>query len=233
MENIAIVIPSFNERSNISILIKKLTKFLPGAFIFVVDDNSPDKTGEAVRALMKNKRIKLIQREGKSGRGGAVLEGFKEAFKNPNIKIFVEMDADLSHLPEEINKLTKSSKKNTITIGSRYIKGSKILNWPIYRRILSKFANYYIRAILGIKMNDFTNGFRAYPRDSVKILVQAKLSNKGFIALSEIAYLLHKKNFKFQEVPITFKDREAGKSNANAGEVLKSLIAVYGIRRKY
>lgn len=231
MRNIAIIIPSFNERNNISILIKKLIKLVPNSIIFIVDDNSPDKTGEVVQKLArKNKRIKLIKRGGKGGRGGAVLAGFREAFKNTETENFIEMDADLSHSPEEINSLIKNSKKNTIIIGSRYIKGSKILNWPLYRRVLSKFANFYIRIILGIRVNDFTNGFRSYPRNSVQALIQAKVDNKGFIALSEMAYILHLKGFKFLEIPTTFKDRESGKSNATALEVLKSLIAVVRIR---
>ncbi len=232
-ENIAIIIPSFNEKNNISILIKKLIKFLPSAFIFVVDDNSPDKTGDIVHEFAKrNKRIKLIKRNGKGGRGGAVLAGFREAFKNSEIQSFIEMDADLSHSPEEIKRLTKSAREKTIVIGSRYIEGSKVLNWPLYRRILSKFANLYIKLILGIKVNDFTNGFRCYPRTSIKALMETNLSNKGFIALSEMAYILHLKGFKFLEVPTTFKDRESGKSNATAAEVLKSLIAVVRIRKR-
>lgn len=234
MKNIAIIIPSFNERNNISVLIKKLINLVPNAIIFIVDDNSPDKTGEVVQKLARrNKRIKLIKRIGKGGRGSAVLAGFKEAYKNPQIQSFIEMDADLSHSPEEIKRLIGNSKKGTITIGSRYIKGSRILNWPLYRRILSKFANFYIKLILGIKINDFTNGFRSYPRTSIEVLTQAKLSNKGFIALSEMAYILHLKGFKFLEVPITFKDRESGKSNATIVEVLKSLIAVLEIKGKH
>jgi len=234
IENVAIIIPSFNEKDNIAILIRKLIKILPRAFIFVVDDNSPDKTGEIVQEFARtNRRIKLLKRNGKGGRGGAVLAGFKEAFKNSEIQSFIEMDADLSHSPEEIKSLTKSIKENTIIIGSRYIKGSKVLNWPLYRRVLSKFANFYIKLILGIKVNDFTNGFRCYPRASIRVLTKTNLSNKGFIALSEMAYILHLKGFKFLEVPITFKDRESGKSNATVTEVLKSLIAVIKIRERH
>lgn len=233
-EEVAIVVPSYNEKNNIESLIKKIIKNIPEGLIYIVDDSSPDKTKDLVKKLMKkNKRLNLIIRKTKSGRGGAVLEGFKAAFKNPKIKYFIEMDADLSHSPDEINNLLSYASTDTVVVGSRYVKGSKILNWPLHRRVLSKFANLYIKVLLGIKINDFTNGFRCYPRNAVKILQESTINHKGFIALSEMAYILFLKKIRFQEVPITFEDRESGNSNATMAEVIKSLIAVVEIKGRY
>lgn len=229
--NIAIVIPSYNEKINIKVLIEKIIENAPSSGIYIVDDNSPDGTQEVVKKLTKKyPRLSLITRNSKSGRGGAVIEGFRRAFENKKLTMFIEMDADLSHAPEEIKSLIDKTKKNTVVVGSRYLKNSKIIDWPLYRRILSRLANAYIKFILGVPINDFTNGFRYYPRKAVDYLLKSNINHKGFIMLSETAYILHKKGFMFLEVPITFKDREKGKSNATIPEILSSLLAVLQIR---
>ncbi len=228
---IAVIIPSYNERKNISILIKKILLLELNIKVVIVDDNSPDNTAELVKKIkVKNRKLILVSRSKKSGRGGAVIEGFKSVLMDKNIKYFIEMDADLSHRPEDLDKLIANKGKNKIIIGSRYIKGSRIIDWPLKRKILSKIANYYIKIILGIPVNDLTNGFRCYPRKAVEDILKMKINHKGFIALSETAYQLYKKNYHFQEVPIFFEDRKRGKSNANSLEVLRSLFAVLQIR---
>lgn len=141
--SIAIIVPSFNEKRNISALIKKIFVISPKFNVYIVDDNSPDKTQDVVRKLIKrNPNLELFVRNSKSGRGGAVLEGFKMATLNPKIKYFIEMDADLSHSPNELGRLLNKVKENTIVVGSRYVEGSRIVNWPFYRRFLSKFAQF-------------------------------------------------------------------------------------------
>jgi dolichol-phosphate mannosyltransferase len=228
---VAIIIPAYNEKENIQILIEQINKYVKNPAIYIVDDNSPDKTKYLVKKLAaKNKNIHLIVRNKKSGRGGAVLEGFKHALKNKSIQYIVEMDADLSHAPNEIQRLLSKRNKNTLVIGSRYIPGSKIINWPARRVFLSHLANMYIRAILGVKINDFTNGFRCYTREAAEILLKKKIEHKGFITLSETAYFLSKHGYFFEEVPITFRDRKRGKSNATIFEVIKSLFSVLQIR---
>lgn len=228
---IAVIIPSYNERKNISLLIKKILLLELNIKVVIVDDNSPDNTAELVKKIkVKNKKLILVSRSKKSGRGGAVIEGFKNALMDKNIKYFIEMDADLSHRPEDLEKLTANKGKNKIIIGSRYVKGSRIIDWPLKRKILSKIANYYIKIILGIPVNDLTNGFRCYPRKAVEEILNMKINHKGFIALSETAYQLYKKDYHFHEVPIIFEDRKRGKSNANSFEVIRSLFAVLQIR---
>lgn len=229
---VAIIIPTYNEKENIKKTIGLIKTVIPSALIYVVDDNSPDKTSELVKemAKKKNSNIFLIVREKKNGRGGAVLEGMRKAIKNKKTKYFVEMDADLSHSPKQIPRILGKRKNGIVVIGSRYIKGSKIVDWPIKRIVLSNLANRYISQILQMDVHDFTGGFRCYPRKAVKIILNSGIKQKGFIALSEILYLLSKHGFRFIEVPITFKDRTKGVSNATTSEVLKSLLAVIQIR---
>lgn len=229
---VAIIIPTYNERRNIEILVERIIKNVKNVLIYIIDDNSPDGTKIIAEILHKKYPSKLYftVRKRKTGRGGAVIEGFKQAIKNSRNKYFIEMDADLSHSPEEISKLLEKAREGVVCVGSRYIKGSKIINWPLYRRVLSKFANYYIRFVLGVPIYDFTNGFRCYPRTAVELIVKSAINHKGFICLSETAYILFKKGFKLIEIPIIFRDREKGNSNATIIEVLGSFFAVLQIR---
>lgn len=231
-DEVAVIIPTYNEKENIEKTINLIKRYVPKILIYIVDDSSPDNTKEVVSKISnkKNSNIFLIVRKKKSGRGGAVLEGMKEAMKNSKTKYFMEMDADLSHAPNEIPRILEKRGKGIVCIGSRYIKGSKIVNWPRKRIILSGFANRYISFILRVKIHDFTNGFRCYPREAAQVILKNNIQHKGFITLSETVYLLSKKGFKFVEIPITFKDRTRGKSNATFSEVLMSLLAVIRIR---
>lgn len=230
-DEIAIIVPAYNEKANIAVLIKAIHTYVKNANIYIVDDNSPDGTQYVVKKLAaKNSRIHLVVRKIKSGRGGAVLEGFKHALKNKSINYMVEMDADLSHAPNEIERILSKRNKKTLVIGSRYIKGSKIIDWPKKRIFFSHLANLYIRAILGVSIHDFTNGFRCYTREAAQILLKKNIEHKGFITLSETAYLLSKNGFSFIEVPITFRDRERGQSNATLFEVVSSFFAVLKIK---
>ncbi len=229
---IAIVIPTYNESKNIGPLVTEIFHFHPKARIIIVDDNSPDKTQEVVRKLQKKyKRLDLLVRTRDKGRGAAVMDGFKYVLKKyPKVEYVLEMDSDFSHKPAEISWLLDKAKKNTIVIGSRYTKGSKIEDWPLSRIILSHFANSYIRFFLGIPINDYTMGFRCYSIKALRSIDFSKIHHKGFITLSESAYILHKNGFTFLEVPITLKDRTQGKSNANFAEVLRSFAAILEIR---
>lgn len=233
--SIAIIIPTYNEKVNIAQLIAEIKKYSASADIYVVDDNSPDGTQEIVKKIAKNKgHVFLVTRPQKNGRGGAVLTGFKKAYDSKkNYTFFIEMDADFSHSPSEINKLLEHAKKNQIVVGSRYLQESIIENWPLRRIIMSKLSNRYIRFLLGLPINDCTNGFRVYPRNAIKLLLTTNIMHKGFINLSETAYLLDKNKFVFKEVPITFRDRTQGKSNATFREVIKSLPAIIQIKVHY
>ena len=166
------------------------------------------------------------------GRGSAVMVGLKEMLKIKQIEYFFEMDADLAHDPKDFEKflIDIKSKKSDLVIGSRYLDGSKIIKWPLKRLILSKIINYSINFWLGIKLSDYTNGFRLCKRKAVKFLAKTKLTEKGFIALSEIAYKLKNNGFKISEVPINFTDRAYGKSSAGIKEFSSALIGIIRIK---
>jgi len=231
-KNIAIVIPSYNEVKNISILMKGIYKFLPDSKIIVVDDSSFDEN-EKLRKMVKNKKeVILISRLKKAGRGSAVIEGFREALKDKNIEYIFEMDSDLAHDPEEFARFIKklSEKNYDLIIGSRYLPGGRIKNIAKNRTILSRVINVFLRYWLGIHVSDFTSGFRLYSRDAVKYLTQTKIKAKGFITLSEVLYKLYKKGFDIGEVPITWNFRKYGKSNVNSSELFTSLYFVLKMR---
>lgn len=230
-QNIGIIIPSYNETANIRILTKRIFFYLPQAKIIVVDDSS-SKENKRLKQETIFKNIAVISRLKKLGRGSAVIIGFREMLKNKNINYFFEMDADLAHDPKDFQKFLTSmtSNKSALVIGSRYLSKSRIIKWPIKRLILSKIINFFINIWLGLKLSDYTNGFRLYNRKAIEFLTKIHLKEKGFISLSEIAYRLKKNNFKIDEVPIIFTDRAHGKSSANFKEFISSLIGIIRIR---
>lgn len=234
MITFSIIIPAKNERNNLERLLPLLTKLYPASPIWIVDDNSKDKTEEFIKEFnKKHKQVGLIVRMDKRGRGSAVIEGFKEAIKNKEISYFLEMDADCSHNPVEIDSIITQAKDDTIVIGSRHIKGSKFVCCSKARILISRLANLYIKSVLRIPINDFTNGFRLYPRRAIDVLKESIIHEQGFIMLSETAYILYLKGFTFREVSTVFVNRKIGKSNITIREILHSLPAIFKIRFSY
>lgn len=235
--SVGVVIPSFNETKNISLLTEKIFIFLPKAKIIIVDDSKAENNLKLKKLLhsnpnLKNKGIVLISRLKKMGRGSAIIAGFREMLKVKNINYFFEMDADLAHDPKDFYKFLKAIKHKNVDliIGSRYLENSRIIKWPLKRLILSKIINFFLNIWLGLRLSDYTNGFRLYNRKSVKFLTSIKLKEKGFIALSEIAFKLKKNNFNIAEVPINFTDRTYGKSSADIKEFISALIGIFRIK---
>lgn len=231
-KKIAIITPSYMEFKNISILIKKIRKILPESEIVIIDDSPKNENLKLKTLLKKEKNIKLIPRFKKLGRGSAVMKGFKEAFKNKEIKYFFEIDSDLAHNPGEISRFLDKimTGKYDVVIGSRYIKGGKTINIVLSRIILSRVINLFLRFWLNIKLNDFTGGFRMYNRKSIEFLCESKIRSTGFITLSETLFLLNKNGFKITEVPVTVSVKKEGKSNVDAKELLLSLLFVLSLR---
>ena len=227
MKKIAIIIPTFNELDNIENLINKISKNIPESSIFIVDDSKDPEIGNLI--FSKNLKAKYFHRENLKGRGSAVLFGLNNALEENEFDIFIEMDADFSHNPDElrknINKIIKD--KLDLLIASRYLKNSKIINWSLQRRILSKLSNFLARVLLGIELNDFTNGFRFYSKKaSEKITKKCGNIGDGFILLSEIIVVLNNNSFKIKETETIFINRVRGESSVNIRLVLASL---YGI----
>ncbi|MCL5438473.1 MAG: glycosyltransferase [Patescibacteria group bacterium] len=232
-KEITVVIPSFNETENLSILIKRIYKEFPSVKIVIVDDSSPGENKKLRGIVRDQKTIILISRSKKSGRGSAVLLGFREALKDKDTKYMFEMDSDLAHNPIEMTRfLRKLGDDNfDVIIGSRYLSGGKV-DMSKNRIILSIIINKFLKILLGVKISDYTGGFRLYNRDAVKFLTDSKLKSTGFITLSEIVYKLNRKGFKIGEVPITVRNRKHGKSSVDVREYVKSLFFVLKMRFK-
>ena len=232
MPKTLIIIPTYNESENIIKLIDALLENPAKPDILIVDDSS-DTTSALIEARRKGEsRLFLITRTQKGGRGSAVIEGFKFALKRDYQRI-AEMDADFSHDPKEFESLLAASGDNIVVIGSRYLKDSKILNWPLTRTIFSKCANVYANFILRIGIHDYTNGYRIYGRRAVEQIDTSKIKAAGYVVLSEIAYPLHLKGVKFIEVPTVFVNRRRGVSNFSMKEIKEAFMSVIRIRRAH
>jgi len=229
---VAVVIPSYNEVKNISILIKSIKQELKLVTIIIVDDSSPSENQKLKRLLKGKKDVILISRLSKKGRGSAVIDGFKEALKDKNVKYVFEMDSDLAHDPREFKRFIdkRNSGDYDLVIGSRYVPGGAMINIPTNRTIMSRVINKFLCYWLRIHLTDHTGGFRFYKRNSVEYLVNTNLKSKGFITLSETAYRLYRAGFKIAEVPVTVNLRRYGKSTVNTKELIDSLSFVIRMR---
>lgn len=231
MNKTAVVIPTYNASKTIVRLVKEILQTVPSVQVFVVDDSSPDKTSELVKKTFgKEKRVTLLVRKAKNGRGSAVIAGCIEALKDKDISSCIEMDADFFHDPHDLPRLIAGLKKADVVVGSRYAKGSKIEGWLWYRKIFSRIANAWARIVLGVPLTDFTNGYRCYSRRATEVLVEQTYKAKGFIVLSEIAYILHKKGFVFTEIPITVRFNAAYGSNFSLKEIKEAFISIIWLR---
>ena len=227
-----IVIPSYNESKNLSILLKSIMEELPDSKIIIVDDSNKKENRKIIELVSKYKNVELISRQKKSGRGSAIIDGFNKILKNKKIDYVFEMDSDLAHDPKEFIRFINEIKvyPYDLVIGSRYKSGGRIINIPKNRTLMSRVINNFLYIWLGIKISDYTSGFRLYSRRSVEFITKANIKSKGFITLSEIAYKLYKKKYKISEVPITWNYRIYGKSNVNTKELLFSLYFVIKLK---
>ncbi len=225
MKKINVIIPTYNEKENIFRLTKKILKLFPKAIIFIVDDTK----NLDLKRYFKDKRIKYFLRKNKKGRGSAVLFGLKKSLKNSKDEIFIEMDADFSHNPNELKKnlIYFKKKKLDLLIASRYLAKSKIYNWSIFRSLFSVLANILARALLNVGVSDYTNGYRIYSKRSVRLITKkcGKIGD-GFIVLSEILLQIKLKKLKIGEVPTIFVNRKRGESSVNFKLILQSLFGL-------
>jgi len=210
--NITIVIPTFNEAKNLERLVEQIFCLHPGFNIIVVDDNSPDGTGNIADALARKfTRLRLIHRPCQAGLGSAYLEGFRLALSE-NADLIMEMDADFSHDPIYIADLVKASESADLVIGSRYVNGVRVEGWRFRRLLLSKFANIFVSFVMVKPVWDFTAGFRCYRRRVLDAIDFEKISSDGYAFQIELTFLTFKHGFKVCEVPIIFRERAHGYS---------------------
>ena len=226
-EKVSIVVPTYNERDNVRPLCDGIRDALGSAWdyeVIIVDDNSPDGTAEAVRQMAsEDPRIRLLQRPGKLGLGTAVADGFALAEGD----YWIMMDADLSHRPEELPRMLSSLSDADIVIGSRYVAGGGVQNWPLWRQMVSRGASGMGRMIVGLSVRDLTSGFGAFRRRWMEPLLPS-LNPRGFKLLLEI--LAKSRGARVRETPITFVDRQNGRSKASAGEALIFLRLCFALR---
>jgi len=230
--SIAIIVPTYKESDNIENLIVSILKFLKNPIIIIVDDSPNNEIQEKIKRF---NNIRYIYRGKKLGRGSAVIEGMKTLIKEEEINKIIEMDADLSHNPSEIENNLKIFEKNNLDllISSRYLKDSRIINWGLQRRVFSSLANKLAKFVLKIPITDYTNGFRIYSKNSMKHIVEnCGNIGGGFIILSEILVELYFNNFKVKEVHSIFKNRIRGESSVNLGLVIESFFGLFKVYKK-
>ncbi|MEJ5287564.1 MAG: Dolichol-phosphate mannosyltransferase [Candidatus Kapaibacterium sp.] len=225
-----IVIPTYNESENIEKLIKKIFSIAPEINILIVDDNSPDGTANIVEQLMKSdSRLHLIKRTGKLGLGTAYIEGFKYALSK-DFEVIFEMDADFSHNPEDIPRFLEAIEDADLVIGSRYLTGVNVINWPLKRLILSYFANFYTRVITGMPVKDATGGFKCFRASALRQIDLDKVKTNGYGFQIEMNFRFWAKGLRIKEIPIVFVDRMNGVSKMNKKIILEAIFLVWKLK---
>ena len=231
MNNAIVVIPTYNEKENAEAIIRKVFSLAVPFDVLIVDDNSPDGTAAIVKKLQTEfpDRLFLEERQGKLGLGTAYIHGFKYALAHGYDYIF-EMDADFSHNPEDLIRLYEACSQEgyDVAIGSRYIKGVNVVNWPMNRVLMSYFASYYVRLITGMPIQDATAGFKCYTRKVLETIPLDEIKFIGYAFQIEMKFLAYKYGFKIKEVPIIFTDRTKGESKMSKGIIQE---AFYGVIR--
>jgi dolichol-phosphate mannosyltransferase len=235
MQDAIVIIPTYNEIENIEVILTAVFSQYNEVHVLVVDDNSPDQTALKVETLQATfgHRLFLLKRTGKLGLGTAYIEGFKWCLSRHYEFIF-EMDADFSHNPKDLQSLYEACKTQQadVAVGSRYIKGVNVVNWPLSRVLLSYGASLYVRIITGMKVLDPTAGFVCYKRNVLEAIDLNAIRFIGYAFQIEMKYIAYKKNFNIKEIPIIFTDRLHGVSKLNKGIIKEAILGVIKMRLK-
>ena len=230
MSKTLIIIPTYNEIENLPLMIPALEGLGLGLEILIVDDGSPDGTGAWVKGQQASRpHLHLIERSGKQGLGSAYVRGFRYALEKDYDFVF-EMDADFSHDPAYIADFLEAIREADLVIGSRYIRGVNVVNWPMSRLLLSYFANMYARWITGMPVQDATGGFKCFRTSALRRLNLDGISSGGYSFQIEVNYKLWKKGCRIKEIPIIFKDRTAGTSKMSGGIIREALFLLVRLR---
>jgi len=223
-----VIIPTFNESENITNIINELKIF--DLDILIVDDNSPDKTSQIVKKLMiKNKKIKILERPRKLGLGSAYRDGFRYCIEN-DYENLIQMDADFSHRIEDLKNMLTFINSYEVIIGSRYVDGGGSIGWSRIRKILSKVANIYAKIITKSNIYDMTSGFRIYSRNALEKIEYDKTKSDGYSFQIEMSVRANNQKLKIKEVPIVFNERREGESKMNLKIIIEALFIVFKLR---
>lgn len=227
MPKIVITIPTYNERRNVELLIPKLFDAVEGCHVLIVDDNSPDGTGEFIKDL-KEPNLHLLSRKAKLGLGSAYLDGFRWVMDKIDPDIIIQMDADFSHNIALLPRMAKMVEDGyDLVVASRYIEGGGVEGWPFHRNMLSKGANALARIMLGLKVKDATSGFKAWSKRAVKNILESHLSSKGFEYQIESLLVTSRANMKTIELPYTFVDRQTEKSKLSTKDMIAFAVSIF------
>jgi len=231
---IVVVTPTYNERENIAQLLPRLLALGPNYSVIVVDDGSPDGTGEYVEEYGRSEpRVSVLRRTGKNGLGKAYVAGFHAASQRP-VDYIVQMDADFSHDPDFVATLVHAAEVtgSDLVLGSRYIAGAHIKDWPIRRNLLSRLGNLYARLVLGTRISDYTTGFTVFRADALRQLPYLEFDASGFAFQLEFKHAFQSRGMRIAEVPITFIERAKGVSKMHGGIIFEALSLVWGVRKR-
>ena len=235
IEPVLVVIPTYNERENLGPILDRLHKALPDVHVLVVDDGSPDGTGElADERAAANENIHVMHRTEKAGLGAAYIAGFRWGLAR-EYNTIVEMDADGSHAPEDLPRLLDAVGDADLAIGSRYVPGGSVVNWPLKRQVLSRGANVYSQIALGMRTRDITAGFRAYRRPVLEKLALDEVNSHGYCFQIDLTIRTAEAGFEIVEVPITFTEREIGESKMDGSIIREAFLRVakWGAERRW
>jgi dolichol-phosphate mannosyltransferase len=225
-----VVMPTYNERENIPTIVPLVLGQRPGIHVLIVDDNSPDGTGQLADEMAEaDDRINVIHREGKLGLGTAYIAGFKWALERDYEYVF-EMDSDFSHNPEHIPEFLDAAQEYDLVLGSRYLKGVTVVNWPMSRLLLSYFANIYARVITGLPFSDTTGGFKCYHRKVLEGIDLDAITSEGYSFQIETSFRAWRKGFKIGEITIVFTDRTEGSSKMSGRIIREAVWKVWKLR---
>lgn len=229
-EKALVILPTYNERENLPVVVPEALEQDPRIEVLIVDDNSPDGTGEvADRLAASDPRIHVMHRPGKMGLGKAYLAGFKWALARDYEYIF-EMDADLSHDPEHLPEFLESIAEHDLVLGSRYLRGVTVVNWPMARLLLSYSANRYARAVTGLPLTDLTGGFKCFRRRVLESIDLDSVRSEGYSFQIEMTSRAWARGFRVMEIPIVFVDRSRGESKMHRGIIWEAVWMVWKIR---
>jgi dolichol-phosphate mannosyltransferase len=221
-----VIIPTYNERENLPVILDRLRAAVPEADALVVDDSSPDGTGMlADEIAARDGHVQVLHRDRKNGLGGAYVAGFRRGLA-AGYDVLVEMDADGSHAPEELPRLLAALAHSDLVLGSRWVAGGQVLNWPKSREVLSRGGNLYTRLALGIGLHDATGGYRAYRRAVLQTIDLSSIASEGYCFQVDLAWRAVQAGFRVTEVPITFAERERGESKMSGNIVREALLRV-------
>lgn len=233
MKDALVIIPTYNEIENITAIVEKVMSYPDNFDVLVIDDNSPDGTAAAVEKLMQQfpERVFLEKRAGKLGLGTAYIHGFKWALSR-DYGYIIEMDADFSHNPDDLTRLYHNCKDKgfDVTVGSRYVSGVNVVNWPMGRVLMSYFASAYVRMVTGMKLHDATAGFVCYRRRVLEKIDLDKIEFKGYAFQIEMKFKSHRHGFKISEIPIIFINRRLGTSKMNTSIFGEAMFGVLKLK---